>query len=150
MLISSNFTPRSLAFQRSHSLAVQGESKAPEGPAESASPSSVPVRIRSLDPQAVAAVEQDLCQGEYVEGEVIVKLRPGQLNLFDDFASEYGGKVIEKFDIPSSIYKTFEGDLLRLKLPNGITTAEAIAAMKEDERVVYAESNDILHFTDDV
>lgn len=150
MIINSNVSLRSLTPNRSSAPAARPESKAQEGPLESTSLNSVPVRIRSLDPQAVAAVEQDLSQGEYVEGEVIVKLRPGQLDLLDDFASEYGGKVIEKFDIPSNIYKSFEGDLLRVKLPNGITTAEAIAAMKDDERVVYAESNDILHFTDDV
>lgn len=109
----------------------------------------LPARIAAVAPAAVEEVQQDIGQGEYVEGEVIVKLRPGQVGLFGDFASQYGGEVIETFDIPSSIYKSFDGDLIRMQLPPGITTAEAIAAMKNDERVAYAESNDILHFLED-
>ena len=115
-------------------------------PGESAEFGGVPARIASVSTAAVEAVKKDIGQGEYVEGEVIVKLRPGQLGILNDFASEYGGKVVETFDIPSSIYKSFDGDLIRVKLPAGITTAEAIAAMKEDERVTYAESNDIQQF----
>jgi len=113
---------------------------------ESASLGSVPARIASVSPEAVAAVEADIGQGDYVEGEVIVKLRPGQLAESVGFASEYGGKVVETFEIPSSVYKSFDGDLIRMKLPAGISTAEAIAAMKEDDRVSYAESNDIQEF----
>lgn len=122
---------------------------AASGPAESAAVSGLPPRIANVSSEAVAAVQSDIGQGEYVEGEVIVKLRTGQVGLFNDFASEYGGKLIETFDIPSSIYKSFDGDLIRLKLPSGISTAEAIAAMKEDERVTYAESNDIQEFYGD-
>lgn len=117
-------------------------------PAESASFGSIPARIASVSSEAVAAVQKDIGQGEYVEGEVIVKLRSGQLAANGGFAAEYGGKLIETFDIPSSIYKSFDGDLVRIKLPAGITTAEAIAAMKQDDRVAYAESNDIQEFSD--
>lgn len=152
MLINSNVTLRSLTPPKSpvnSSRSESQESVASQSlPSELATFGSVPPRIQSLNPQSVALVEQDLNQGEYVEGEVIVKLRSGQLELLGDFASEYGGQVVERFDIPSSIYKSFDGDLVRIKLPQGITTAEAIAAMKDDERVVYAESNDILQFTE--
>ncbi|MFA7481358.1 MAG: S8 family serine peptidase [Vulcanimicrobiota bacterium] len=113
---------------------------------ESAQLGSVPPRIANLSTEAVQAVQADIGQTEYVEGEVIVKLKPTEQKLFGDFAAEYGGKVIEEFDIPSNIYKSFDGDLIRIKLPAGITTAEAIAAMKEDGRVSYAESNDIQQF----
>jgi subtilisin family serine protease len=107
----------------------------------------VPFRIASVSAAAVDAVKQDIGQGEYIEGEVIVKLKPSQVGgLFNNFAAEYGGELIETFDVPESIYKSFDGDLIRMKLPAGITTAEAIAAMKNDERVAYAESNDVLHF----
>lgn len=116
---------------------------------EQAQIQSLPARIASVAPSAVEEVQKDIGQGEYVEGEVIVKLRPGQVGLFGDFASQYGGEVVETFDIPSSIYKSFDGDLIRIQLPPGITTAEAIAAMKNDERVAYAESNDVLHFLED-
>jgi subtilisin family serine protease len=113
---------------------------------ESAQLGSLPRRIANVSAESVAAVQQDIGQGEYVEGEVIVKLKPKEVGVFSDFAAEYGGKVVEEFDIPSSIYKSFDGDLIRMKLPAGITTAEAIAAMKEDGRVTYAESNDLQEF----
>lgn len=149
MNISSNFSVRATAAPVSapKALVAKAAEAAPSSPGESASLGGVPARIASVDPAAVAAVQKDIGQTEYVEGEVIVKLRPGQVDLMNDFAGEYGGKVVERFDIPDSIYKSFEGDLVRVKLPQGITTAEAIAAMKADERVVYAESNDILEFT---
>ena len=117
-------------------------------PSESASFGGVPARIASVSTAAVEAVQKDIGQGEYVPGEVIVKLHSDEVQMFGDFASEYGGKVIEEFDIPSSIFKSFDGDLIRIKLPAGISTAEAIAAMGEDERVAYAESNDIQEFYD--
>lgn len=121
---------------------------AASSPAESAQLGGVPPRIASVSPAAVAAVAADIGQGEYVEGEVIVKLHAGQVGLFDDFASQYGGQLVETFDVPQNIYQSFGGDLIRIKLPAGITTAEAIAAMQKDERVAYAESNDVLHFQD--
>jgi subtilisin family serine protease len=126
-------------------------SKAAESakPTESAEFGAVPARIASVSAEAVSAVQKDIGQGEYVEGEVIVKLHAQEVQQFGSFASEYGGKVIETFDIPSSVYKSFDGDLIRIKLPAGITTAEAIAAMKSDDRVAYAESNDIQEFYGD-
>ena len=129
--------------------ATKVEAETASVPSENASFQALPTRIASLAPAAVAAVAADIGQGEYVEGEVIVKLKPGQTGLFNDFASEYGGQTVETFDIPSGIYKSFDGDLIRIQLPAGITTAEAIAAMKNDDRVAYAESNDVLQFLGD-
>ena len=116
--------------------------------AESTSLNGIPKRIAALSVAAVQAVQQDIGQGEYIEGEVIVKLNAGQVGLFGDFASEYGGELVETFDVPQNIYQSFGGDLVRIKLPAGISTAEAIAAMQKDERVIYAESNDVLQFQD--
>jgi subtilisin family serine protease len=126
-----------------------GEAAPAKAPGESADLGAVPFRIATVSASAVDAVKQDIGQGEYVEGEVIVKLRPGQLGILNDFASEYGGQVVETFDVPSNIYKSFDGDLIRVKLPAGITTAEAMAAMRQDDRVAYAESNDVLHYLGD-
>lgn len=85
---------------------------------------------------------------EHVEGEVLVKLKPGfSAQGMGDFAAEYGSTVLKRFDIPENLYKDFGGDLLQLKLPAGMTTAEAMAAMGKDPRVAYACSNDILHAT---
>ncbi len=143
---AQSFTP--IAKQPQAQIApapAQNENRLPN---ESADFGAVPARIANVNSAAVDAVLQDIGQGEYVEGEVIVKLRPGQLGIMSDFASEYGGQVVETFDIPSNIYKSFDGDLIRMQLPPGITTAEAIAAMQQDDRVAYAESNDILEFVD--
>jgi subtilisin family serine protease len=128
---ASNHSPR---------VSQSGSSKAPSEartPSESAQVAGVPARIASLSAASVEAVQKDIGQGEYVEGQV---------GLFNDFAGEYGGELIETFDVPQNIYKSFDGDLIRIKLPPGITTAEAIAAMGQDQRVAYAESNDVLHF----
>ena len=122
---------------------------APASPSESSQVGALPQRIATLSANAVAEVQKDIGQGEYVEGEVIVKLNSGQVGLFGDFAAEYGGELVETFDVPQNIYQSFGGDLIRIKLPAGITTAEAIAAMKKDERVAYAESNDVLEFLGD-
>ena len=134
MLIRPNARPSSLTniSRPSQAKEAPAAQAAEAAPGESASLSSLPPRIANVDPAAVAAVQKDIGQGEYIEGEVIVKLKPTETKLFNDFASEYGAKVIETFDIPSDIYKSFDGDLIRIKLPAGITTAEAIAAMKED------------------
>lgn len=148
MLIRASQRPNQLTSPKKQLPATQKTAAATQNaaPGESSQLGSVPARISSVSPAAVQAVEADINQGEYVPGEVIVKVHDGEVGLFSDFASEYGGKVIEEFDIPDSIYKSFDGDLLRIKLPAGISTAEAIAAMKEDDRVVYAESNDIQQF----
>ncbi|MEW6283191.1 MAG: S8 family serine peptidase, partial [Candidatus Eremiobacterota bacterium] len=88
---------------------------------------------------------------EHYEGEVLVKLRPGLADkLLDDFASRYGATLLERFDIPDQIYEDFGGDLLHLRLPDGMSTAQAIAAMGQDPLVKYAASNDVLTALDNV
>ncbi len=111
----------------------------------SSSPKSAPQlslqsRIASVAAEA-AHLEQKL--NEHVEGEVIVKLKPGSQGL-DDFAAEFGGQTLHKFDIPKDIYQSFGGDLLHIKLPAGMSTAAGIALMSKDERVAYATTNDVL------
>ncbi|MBI3925723.1 MAG: S8 family serine peptidase [Armatimonadetes bacterium] len=79
----------------------------------------------------------------HFEGEVLVKLRPGQDGL-NEFAKEYGCKLIHQFQIPENIAVEFGGELLHLQLPDQMTTAEGIAILEKDERVAYACSNDVL------
>ena len=82
---------------------------------------------------------------EIQNGELLVKLKPGtEFSLLQDFASEYGATLVEKFDIPESIYQSFGGELIRVKLPAGIEVPEALVAMREDGRVLYAEPNDVI------
>ncbi len=79
--------------------------------------------------------------GEFEPGEVIVKVRPGMG--LDDFASDYGCSVEVKYDLPKSMFKDFDGEMMRLKLPSGMQTEEAIAMMRKDPRVAYAVPNNI-------
>ncbi len=129
--------------------APQKEAAAPQAvsaaPAESASLSSVPPRIANVSGAAVAEAASKYADANYVPGELIVKLDGGmQDGLMSDFAGEYGAKLIEKFDLPESVFKSIGGDMLRLKLPAGIDVFEAVAAMKQDGRVAYAEPNEII------
>jgi subtilisin family serine protease len=119
---------------------------AASGPAESASFGSVPARILNVAPSAVAAAESKYEGVEVEPGELIVKMNGSiENNLMGDFAGEYGAKVIEKFDLGGGIYKSFGGDMMRLKLPAGISPFEAMAAMKGDERVSFAEPNEVIY-----
>lgn len=82
---------------------------------------------------------------EYVEGQVIVKMAPGMT--FDDmggFAGDYGATILKQYRIPASMRESFQGELLKLQLPEGMTTPQAIAAMEADQRVVFAASDDIV------
>ncbi|MFA5508750.1 MAG: S8 family serine peptidase [Vulcanimicrobiota bacterium] len=134
--------------------AAPAESAAPAAaqaaPSESSSLNSLPAKIANVAPSAVAEVAAKYGDSEVVPGEMIVKLNPGmEASLMGDFASEYGAKVVEKFDIPQGIFKSFNGDLIRIKLPAGISYQEAVAAMKDDARVAYAEPN-LVYTLDDV
>ena len=125
--------------------AAAPQASAPSAPAESASFGSLPARIANVDQTAVAAAASKYEGADYVPGELIVKLDGAMENgLMSDFAGEYGAKVIEKFDLPEGVFKSFGGDMLRLKMPAGIDIFEAVAAMKDDARVAFAEPNEII------
>lgn len=118
---------------------------------ESSQVAGLPQRIANVAPAEVAKVRDHMEGAEYVPGELLVKLNPGlNAGLMGDFASEYGAEMVERFDIPDNLYKSFNGDLVRLKLPAGIEVAEAVAAMQEDGRVVYAEGNEIIRLPETV
>ena len=126
--------------------AAAPQSAAPSAPAESASFGSVPARIANVAPAAVAEVASKYEGVEVEPGELIVKMNGGmENNLMGDFAGEYGAKVIEKFNLPGDVYKSFGGDMMRLKLPAGISPFEAVAAMKNDDRVAFAEPNEVIY-----
>jgi subtilisin family serine protease len=120
-------------------------------PSESAQLSALPARIASVAPSAVAQVAKSMEGAEFKPGELIVKLQPGtEAGLMGDFASEYGATVVEHFDVPESVFKSFGGELVRLQLPQGIELAEAIAAMQQDPRVVYAEGNEVIRLPETI
>ena len=118
-------------------------------PSESASLSSVPARIANVSTSAAAEVAAKFEGQEVVPGELLVQLNGSmQAGLMTDFAGEYGGKVIEKINQPDDVFKSTGGDLLRIKLPAGIDYSEAVAAMKDDARVQYAEPNIVITLDD--
>ena len=143
-----NIRPQAAAAAPSKAAAPAAAQEA--APSESSSLSSVPARIANVSSSAVAEVAAKYGDAEVIPGEMIVKLNPGMENgLMGDFASEYGAKMVEKFDMPQSMFKSFDGDLIRIKLPAGISYQEAVAAMKDDARVAYAEPN-LVYTLDDV
>lgn len=95
--------------------------------------------------QAVAlSLASKLKDGEYVPGEVLVKLASGVApTSVDGFAQDYGAKAF-RFDVPPSIQEQLGGELLKLQLPAGLSTPEALAAMSRDPRVAACDSNDII------
>ncbi|MCA9791242.1 MAG: hypothetical protein KC910_05585, partial [Candidatus Eremiobacteraeota bacterium] len=145
MIINQNLSAINYTRSAAPKAAAAAAPAEAAGPSESSSFTQLPARIASLNPTAVAAVAKEFQGHEFVDGELLVKVKPGMdFSLMGDFASEYGATVVEKFNIPQNIYKAFDGDLLRLKLPAGITLAEAVTAMRADDRVAYAEPNDVI------
>ena len=68
-------------------------------------------------------------------GEVLARLREPQ-----DRVNLEGVRVLESFDIPR---RTPSGELVRLQLPAGMSTAEGIAWLEKDQRFEYVTSNDL-------
>lgn len=53
-----------------------------------------------------------------------------------------GVEMVEQFRIPEEMKEAFGGELIRLKLPEGVSTAEGIALLENDEQLAYVTSND--------
>ncbi len=124
-------------------------SSAPAGPADgrgaSVETSSLPSRQDLAAMQASVASEAKSLEsklGAHVEGQVLVKLKAGENGLMDvdGFANEYGASTLHKFNLPK-LFKNADGELVQLKLPAGMSTAEAMAVMAKDDRVAYVEPN---------
>ncbi|MGI5844524.1 MAG: S8 family peptidase [Candidatus Xenobium sp.] len=108
--------------------------------------SSLDRLLATTAPEA-SRLEADL--GEHVPGEVLVKLKSHPLTKSQGtFAQRFGATVLERFDFPKDIYKNFTGEMLHLKLPEGMTTAQALAAMQQDPRVEYVIPNNIYTLDD--
>ncbi len=129
----------------------------PGAPAPAATPQdsvgSVPApkfdlsQVRLQTQARAASLAKKLADHEIVQGEVLVRVSPN-IGPLSDFAADYGAKVKTKFDIPASIKSTLSGEMMVLSLPQGLSVAEALAAMEEDGRVLAADSNDILRAVD--
>lgn len=93
-----------------------------------------------------SSVQASPARPPYVEGEVMVKTHG---NLFksdqESLLESLGATVKERFEFPSDIFKSFEGEVLRLQLPDGLTTKEALAKLAGDPRIAYAVPNEIIY-----
>lgn len=80
---------------------------------------------------------------EHAEGEVLLKLKP-QVSVDDYLGTRLleGAEMVEHFQIPSAMKAAFGGELLRLKLPPGVSAAEGIALFEGDQSLAYVTSND--------
>lgn len=119
-------------------------------PADSSSASGFDLARILAETAPKAASLASKMKHEFVEGEVLVRLHPG-LSAQDlgGFAGDYGASVIKQYRIPESMRGKMQGELVRLQLAPGMTTAQALAAMESDGRVSYAASNDIVTATPD-
>ena len=127
--------------------------RAPQLPAQDEQTVSAPNDSVSFAPQtklektlaatAARAAEIEANMAPHEPGEIIVKMKPSLLQGVDNVAARYGASLIEKFDMPHGEMgaKGAEGDLVHLKLPAGMTTAQAMAAMEGDSSIEYAVPN---------
>ncbi len=91
--------------------------------------------------QEAKALEGTL--GEHEPGEIILRTKPGTTLSSEagSIVKDFGAKVLYEFDTPKDIHKSDAGEFLHLKLPAGVSVAEAMAAMAKDDRVAFAEPN---------
>lgn len=75
----------------------------------------------------------------HVEGEVLVRLAEPQDRV--TLESQLPVRVLEQFELPQ--LRSGRGELLRLALPAGMSTAEGIARLEQDPRFEYVTSNDL-------
>lgn len=110
----------------------------------SPSPDFSLAEVRLKTQARAASLEDKLSQYEFVPREILVRV-DSSVGSLSDFASDYGAKVKTRFQIPASVKSALSGELMVLSLPEGLTVAQALAAMEEDGRVIAADSNDIVH-----
>lgn len=75
-----------------------------------------------------------MIQAEHVEGEVLVKLKPGKMKSFLMQKSFYGAKVKEQIN-------TIMGDLVLIKVPKSKSLQSVIEQINNNPSVEYAEPN---------
>ena len=81
-----------------------------------------------------------------VEGEVMIKTKSSLFKSEEDgLLDSLGATVKERFEFPDEIFQSFDGEVLRLQLPTGLTTKEALQKLARDPRVEYAVPNEILY-----
>jgi subtilisin family serine protease len=126
-----------------HRPANSNGNSAGESPADSTAKDSVDINSTSQAPPAAAVSDN---RPTVVEGEVLVKTKT---NLFksqqDSLLDSLGASVKERFEFPDDLFKSFDGEVLRLQLPDGLSTKQALAQLADDPRVDYAVPNEIIY-----
>lgn len=118
-------------------------SPAPTPESEVKGPSDT-LDIRNIDSKPVA-VEMDP-RPKILEGEVLIKTRASIFKSEqEDLLKSLGASVKERFEFPEELFKSFDGEVLRLQLPESLTTKEALAKLAKDPRVEYAVPNEIVY-----
>ena len=124
--------------------------------ADSASLSASPFSAKALN--LLSATTADAAKlegtiGDHVPGEILVRTKPGGFSLQgqSSIAEDFGASVLDEFDTNSGgLFKSDEGQFLHLKLPAGVTTEEAMAALAKDDRVAFAAPNNVYPLPDAV
>ena len=152
-MIQSVNTPNFFApLSRSSNVA----GKSPEVPAEVSNTPSDSASINFSTPRFAAnalnllsATTADAAAlhgtlGDHEPGEILVRTKPGGFELQgqSSLAADFGATVLDEFDTNAQgLFKSDEGQFLHLKLPAGVTTEQAMAALAKDDRVQFAVPN---------
>ncbi len=146
---------RSTSIPSTRPQAASGQPAPAATPAAAQSPAdAVEVRPQTSLDRLMAATASEAASleaslGDHVPGEVIVKLKSQPPTKSQNLFSErYGARLIERFDFPKDIFQNFQGEMLHLKLPEGMSTAQAMAAMQQDPRVEYVIPNSVYTLDD--
>ena len=129
---------------------MSSETLFPRGPtnAKSSHPANIPpfylrypsrvnldTRLKSLAPRAAELARR---LPPHADGEVLVKLKPAvRVDSYISHRLMDGVQVMEQFRVPERMKDAFGGELVRLKLPEGVSTAEGIALLEDDEQIAY-------------
>ena len=102
------------------------------------------INIQRLQSIAPRAAELAASLPDHAEGELLVKLKPqADIDSFVGLQSTDGIQTLEHFEFPEAMRAKFGGELLRLKLPVGVSTAQGMALLEGDPRLAYVTSNDL-------
>ncbi len=98
-------------------------------------------RLALIAPRALELAQR---MPAHAEGELLVKLKPKvDLDGFVGLRQADGIQTVERFSFPEVMRQKMGGELLRLKLPQGVSVAEGMALLEGDERLAYVTPNEL-------
>ena len=99
------------------------------------------IRLATIAPRAAELAAR---LPAHAEGELLVKLKPEvDLVSFVGLQQADGISTVERFDFPQVMKEKMQGELLRLRLPEGVSAAEGMALLENDERLAYVSTNEL-------